>query len=297
MNLERVKEFYHVARAGSFTKAAEELNISQPALSRSIANFEYRVGAALFARHPRGLKRTSAGEIVFDFARRMMEEAYVLGKLLKDSHQKGDTTIALSPYLSGTWLIKKLKDYLALHPNIHLKLIDPNNLSASAEADIMVGFDVSDYPGYISSTLMSSTMGLFASATYLQQRGVPQSLNDLDKHQLISYADHCKFPYTSKEPWINEIRKSINGRNVPYLKVSSLEDLLSAASNDLGIIELPRDFVEIKQYNLIPILPNVIGPRIDLLFAYPRALKNQDIISLQHHLSQKILIQEELFSG
>jgi DNA-binding transcriptional LysR family regulator len=296
MNLERVKEFYHVARAGSITRAAEELNISQPALSRSISQFEYRVGATLFARHPRGLKCTSAGEKVFDFASRMMEEAHVLGKLLKESHQKGDTAIALSPYLSGTWLIKKIKNYLALHPNIHMKIIDQNNLSASTEADIIIGFEVSDHPNYTSSMLMSSTMGLFASAAYLEHHGVPQDLCELDKHQLISYTENCKLPYISKDPWINEIRKSINGRSIPYLKVSSLDDLLSAASNDLGIVELPRDLVETKQNNLIPVLPAVEGPSVNLFFAYPQKLKNQHIISLQHHLGQKVLRQEEFLT-
>ena len=142
MNLDRIKEFYHVAKAANITRAAHELNISQPALSRSIQLFEHEIGCNLFIRCARGMKLTPGGEKVYKFACRIIEEANLLGKTLKTNALEGDITIALSPYLSGTWLIRKLKHYLPLHSNIKLKILDYVDTPNPNDIDVMISFDV-----------------------------------------------------------------------------------------------------------------------------------------------------------
>jgi DNA-binding transcriptional LysR family regulator len=285
MNLNRIKEFYHVAKAENITRAAEQLNISQPAISRSMQLFEHQIGCKLFVRGPRGLKLTSQGEKVYEFACRVIEEAHLIGKTIKVNTLEGDLTIAVSPYLSGSWLIKKLKNYLSLHCEIRLKILDQIDDLNPGEFDVLIDFDVFT-AGAVKHIFLKSKMGLFASSTYLKKFGVPKQLEDLDHHHLISYSEHRKLPYNSKDPWILSIGKNYGNPRRPYLKVSTLEGLLSAACDDLGIVELPHDLTEIKENGLIAVLPRLRGPEIELSFTYPSELKERaNIRSLKEYLT------------
>jgi LysR family nitrogen assimilation transcriptional regulator len=68
MNLKEIRYFVHVARAGSFNRAAGELNIAQPALSRQVRKLEEELGVDLFVRHGRGISLTNAGSVLLDGA-------------------------------------------------------------------------------------------------------------------------------------------------------------------------------------------------------------------------------------
>ena len=65
VNLELYKVFYTVARCGSLTKAAQELYISQPAVSQSVKQLESRLGVPLFTRTHRGMELTVGGKLIF----------------------------------------------------------------------------------------------------------------------------------------------------------------------------------------------------------------------------------------
>jgi LysR family nitrogen assimilation transcriptional regulator len=68
MDFKEVRYFLQVARAGSFNRAAHELNIAQPALSRQVRKLETSLGVDLFVRHGRGVRLTSAGSLLYEGA-------------------------------------------------------------------------------------------------------------------------------------------------------------------------------------------------------------------------------------
>src|ERR1051326_35410 len=71
MNLEaRLRAFAAVARAGSFSRAADELYVSQPAVSKHVASLEAELGAALVVRRRPGIRLTPAGEVLADYVLR-----------------------------------------------------------------------------------------------------------------------------------------------------------------------------------------------------------------------------------
>lgn len=291
MNLDRIKEFYHIAKLENITKASRELNVSQPALSRSMQLFEQHLGVLLFVRCPRGMKLTLEGERVYEFARRIIEEASLLGKTIKANHMEGELTIAASPYLGGTWLLKKLKGYLQLHTEIRLKLLERADPPKAGEVDAMVGFEVPDTSDFVKHVLFRSPLGLFASPVYLEKNGAPESLEDLDGHALISYSEPPRAPYKDKDPWILALCKSCGGYKTPYLRTPSLEGLMTAACEGFGVTELPRDLAEIKERGLIPVLPHLQGPEVEFAFAYPQQLKHRAAVrALRDYLAEDGLI-------
>lgn len=291
MNLDRLKEFYHIAKLENITKASRELNVSQPALSRSMRLFEEQLDVLLFVRRPRGMKLTLEGERVYEFARRVIEEASLLGKTIKSNDLEGELTVAVSPYLSGTWLLKKLKGYLHLHSEIRLKLLERTDPPKAGEVDAMIGFEVPDASDFVKHVLFSSPLGLFASSAYLETYGAPASLDDLDDHALVSYSDHARLPYKDKDPWILKLGKNCGEHRQPYLRAPSLEGLLTAACDGLGVVELPVDLAEVNERGLVRVLPDLQGPEVEFAFAYPQELKHRATVrSLRDYLTADGLI-------
>ncbi len=91
MDFRELRYFAHVARAGSFSRAANELRIAQPALSRQIRKLEEELGAPLLVRHGRGVRLTGAGSL-------LLERAETLSHLL---HQTADEVRANGNTLTG----------------------------------------------------------------------------------------------------------------------------------------------------------------------------------------------------
>ena len=124
MELFQLRSFYEVARSGSFSKAAENLCITQPALSRQIVILEKTVGISLFNRHNRGVNLTDAGRRLFEYAEDVLKLLDKASKSLKEMQnlESGQLKIGASTtignYLLPTWLAK----FLYLHPSIDVCL-------------------------------------------------------------------------------------------------------------------------------------------------------------------------------
>ncbi|ABY24353.1 transcriptional regulator, LysR family [Renibacterium salmoninarum ATCC 33209] len=76
MNLEQLQSFVAVSQIGPFTRAAEQLHLAQPSLSRQIATLEHDLGAELFHRARGHIRLTDAGEKLLPLARRMLAECW-----------------------------------------------------------------------------------------------------------------------------------------------------------------------------------------------------------------------------
>ena len=84
MDWDKLRIFFKVANAGSFTHASEKLNLSQSAISRQISSLESEVGVPLFHRHARGLILTEQGEILFRAAEEVTDKLEVAAGKLSD---------------------------------------------------------------------------------------------------------------------------------------------------------------------------------------------------------------------
>jgi LysR family nitrogen assimilation transcriptional regulator len=102
MDIRELRSFLQVARAGSFSRAATELYIAQPALSRQIAKLEAEIGTALFTRHGRGVRLTAAGARLLERAEMITQMIRDTGDLVRASvdEERGHFAIGLPPAIS-----------------------------------------------------------------------------------------------------------------------------------------------------------------------------------------------------
>lgn len=124
MNLDQLRSFVEVARHGNFTRAADELYLSQPSLSRQIAALEHDLGAELFHRARGGSTLTGAGETLLPLARRMLADAESVRRELAElaGLERGRVRLGATPTLCISLVAEVLSAFHTEHPAIDLHL-------------------------------------------------------------------------------------------------------------------------------------------------------------------------------
>lgn len=124
MELIEVQAFVAVAQEGAFTRAAERLHLSQPAISRRIELLERELGAPLFERVPAGARLTEAGRAFLPFARQVLAATRDGAAAVRalDEEARGTITLALVGTLASTSLTRRLRAFRAAHPHVRLLL-------------------------------------------------------------------------------------------------------------------------------------------------------------------------------
>ena len=123
-NLNHYKIFYEVARCGNISKAAENLYISQPAVSKSISNLESALSTTLFIRNKRGVKLTDEGRTLFDSLGIAFESIERAEKKLKRMEELGigQIKIGASTSLCKHVLLPYLQDYIEVNPHVKISI-------------------------------------------------------------------------------------------------------------------------------------------------------------------------------
>ncbi|MDT3699928.1 MAG: LysR family transcriptional regulator [Thermincola sp.] len=124
MELTQIKAFYEIAKSGSFSKGAEKLNITQPALSRQIESLEKSVGINLFNRHSRGVQLTEAGRRLFEYVEQMLRLAAEAERTLQEIQglETGQLSIGACTTVGNYLLPASLSTFLKLYPKLDISL-------------------------------------------------------------------------------------------------------------------------------------------------------------------------------
>ena len=141
-NLSQYKIFYEVAKAGNISKAAKELYISQPAISKAISKLEDSLGLSLFTRSSRGVQLTSEGEILFEHTREAFDALDRGEQELKriQEFDIGHLRIGVSNTLCKYILLPYLKTFIDQYP--HMKVTIESQATAQTLARLEQKIDL-----------------------------------------------------------------------------------------------------------------------------------------------------------
>ena len=170
MTLEQLRMFVAVADAMSMTRAADALNLTQPAISAAIAAFEARHGAALFDRVGRRLELTEAGRAFLPEARAVLGRAQEAKRVLDDlaGLARGEVRIAASQTVATYWLPARMARFAAARPGIALPLAVGNtaqSVAALLAGDADLGFveGAVDEPLIAGARIGGDRLGLYVA--------------------------------------------------------------------------------------------------------------------------------------
>ena len=276
MDWDKLKIFYAVAEAGSFTRATINLNLSQSAISRQTQSLEEDLKVQLFERHARGLTLTENGEYVFKTAHEVISKLKDVETSLSDQKNKptGKLTITTVRSFGTHWLTPRIQEFMQLNPNIEVELIfDDKELDLSTrQADIGIFMRRPKQLNYIQRKLVDINYYIYGSTKYLDKYGIPKTINDLNKHRFISFGKGAPSPVFNPD-WALKLGVKDNKKRKSIMKVNSVMGLLLAVESGVGLAALPEYLVS-SSTNVIKVLPNSAGPITEAHFVYPQSLKN-----------------------
>jgi DNA-binding transcriptional LysR family regulator len=282
MDWDKLRIFHAVAEAGSFTHAGEMLNLSQSAVSRQISALEDSLNVPLFHRHARGLILTEQGELLYRTAHDVFAKLAMAEAQLTESKDRprGPLKVTATVALGSTWLTPRMKEFLELHPEISVELVlDERELDLGMrEADVAIRMLPPRQPDLIQRHLLTVHINIYAAASYIHRRGMPKTPEDLDGHSIIVYGEDARPPVQDLN-WLLRLGVKSGQRRTPVLCINNVYAIFKALQAGIGIGALPEYMVQ-GSNDLVRVLPQIQGPRIDAYFVYPEELRNSKRIQV-----------------
>lgn len=281
MDWDKLRVFHAVAEAGSFTHAGDTLNLSQSAVSRQISALEEALQVPLFHRHARGLILTEQGEALNRTVREVFAKLAITEALLTESKEKpaGRLKVTTTVGFGSSWLAPRLQGFLEAYPEVTVSLVlDDADLDlAMREADVAIRMHAPKQPDLIQRHLMTMQWHICASAEYLKRNGVPKRPEELDAHRLVQFGNH--HPPVADINWLSEAGRRPGSPRRAVLEVNNLQAEVLAIRSGVGIGVIP-DFAMQENTDLVRILTDLKGPKIDVFFVYPEELRNSKRVAV-----------------
>ncbi len=285
MNWAALKDFLAVAEAGSLSRAAGRLGVSQPTLSRRISALETELGAHLFTRSTRGLSLTTAGERLLAPVQRMQEEAVAIElETAGGGAPSGWVRVTASEGLAVEWLTAELLAFHRSHPAIRIEVIAskaPVDLLGH-DADIALRLFRSEQEDLFERRVGAHALGLFAARSYLETQGAPACAEELARHWFVDLDE--RHSHYDQSTWL--------ARHVPRERIiyrsNSLLGLLAATRAGWGI-GVHSCFLGHRDSRLVAILPDIKVAESDLwLVTHSDLRRSQRIRAVYEFLSDLV---------
>lgn len=257
--IEDLRLFAKVVENKSISGAADALNIAKSAVSRRLALLEERFGAKLINREPGHWDITTKGKELYQRAVSVVSDVDDIEADFKEDMQniEGPLTISLPNEFGHTLLRKPLLDFAKRHPKIQLSLNFENRLVdlARENYDFAIRITLQRQDNINAKRIGFATHKLYASRTYLDAHGTPNTIDGLRGHALLNYG------MTKRAEWqfIGDNGKPVTIEFQPFMSSNSGVFLLDAVIGHAGIARLP-DFVgahHVGTGKLIEILPDI----------------------------------------
>ncbi|MEO8543850.1 MAG: LysR substrate-binding domain-containing protein [Burkholderiaceae bacterium] len=281
-----LRAFEAVARNLNFRAAAEELALTQSAVSRQIQAMEDEIGVALFLRHTRAVELTSAGSSLLSAVVPALERLDSTVRHIRQSAGRKHVAITTWASFASMWLIPRLEDFQNLHPDIDIRV---------DTTDTVVDLDMSDAdialrytsPGRVAPDgvrMFGEQLAPVASPWLLKGGKILNSVADLARFTLIEAGDvrNRNFEILAWQRWFDTYQK---GRLQPkrWLYFDYAYQMVQAAIAGQGVVlaRMPLIAEALASGDLVEVLP---GKRIDSPLSYwqltgPRAGSRPEVIA------------------
>lgn len=177
--------FHAVARAGSVSRAAEELRVTPSAVSQQIQALEMHLGTALTVRIGRNISLTEAGERYFEMIGREIEHIADVTQHVRGVRSATTLTVRAAPSVSSKWLLPRLHSFIDANPDIELRLDATNEPTDfhTENVDIEIRHGEGDWPGLFVEALGKERF--FPLCTPSLQAAASLTAGELTRHRLI----------------------------------------------------------------------------------------------------------------
>ena len=245
-NLEYYKVFYYVARCGSLTLAAQELAISQPAVSQSIKLLESAVGVRLFVRSAKGVRLTKEGELLYSYVSGGYEQIETGEKKLKQmmNLELGEIHIGASDMTLRFYLLPFLERFHELCPGIKVMVTNaptPETLAFLKGGKIDFGVVSTPFTeeGLHCEPVREIEDVFVAGRRFIQYKNRTLDFHDLESLPLITLEKN-----TSTRSYMDAFLAENGVRINPEFELATSDMIVQFTLRNLGVGNVMRDFAQ-----------------------------------------------------
>ncbi len=267
--LQAIVAFMRVVEAGSFSAAARQLGVGQPAVSKTIAQLEERLQVRLLVRSTHALAPTDAGQRFYERARHAIPEVEEAELEARGAGAglSGRLRVSAATTFARLMIVPRLPAFLERHPCLDIDMIlDDRVIDLVSEGiDIALRLGTLADSTAVARKLASGGRSVVATPAYLARAGTPKMPADLAHHHAVVYSrlgDTWNFRQGNTEASVN-----VRGR----LRVSAAEGIRAAVLAGMGLA-VTSDWMfgpELASGAVRRILPDWTLPPIDLWAVFP----------------------------
>ncbi len=267
--------FVRAVESGSFSKAARDLNLTQPTVTKHVAALEAQLGARLLNRNTRGLSLTEVGALYYDKCKAILEQIEEADGIVNVQHGQVQGTLRIGTSVAfGRRVITPLVlDFMKRQPQLRIDL----SFEDSYVDLVARGIDIAIRMGKLAdSSLGARYLGtnpwvMVATSIYLKRHGTPRVPADLTQHNLLLYSS------VLGDDRLHFVRRGARSATVAVhgnLRANNLSSILAAVRTHMGLAALPRYVAttSIAEGKVVTVLDDFALPaqEIHAVFASPR---------------------------
>lgn len=269
--LHAMEVFVRVVETGSFSAAARDLRMGQPAVSKLIAALEDRLQVRLFVRSTRQLRPSDAGQAFYERARRTLSEADEAESTARGEGAglEGRLRVCSAVTFARLHIVPKLAAFMEAHPHLSLDLVMDDRYVDLLEENIDVALRAGELTdsSLTARKLASCERHVVASPDYLRRRGTPAAPSDLLDHTALVYTQGL-----AAEEWRFHRGTTETSVRIPTrLSFSAAEGVREAVIAGLGLAISSRWMMEpeLASGRVVPVLTDWKLPNADLWALFP----------------------------
>lgn len=282
---ELIKIFIAIVESGSFTRAAENLQIHRPAVTKALQQLERHTGVRLLQRTTRQISLTPEGEAFYRRSKPLLAQTDdLLGSFAPDRPLCGQLRVDMPTAFAALRVVPSLPDFYRAHPTLEIIL----NCSDRRRDMLRDGLDCVLRMGeledgdYVARPMGNIKMTTCASPAYLAAHGSPKTLEALHHHQAVNWINSSSrrtMPWTFETP-SGTAEIHLSGK----LVLDNSEAYIAAGLAGLGLLQGMNIFLQphLDSGRLVEVLPNYPVPPRKLSLLYPH-----------RHLSRKVQVFAE----
>ncbi|WP_114800429.1 LysR family transcriptional regulator [Moraxella canis] len=277
--LEDMALFVRIVEAGSITKASEQLNMAKSALSRRLKDLESRLNVQLISRNTRSSALTDQGRHYYDQARNILGDVEILNEQISGIKARIEGTLRITTPLSfGLMHLSDIIDnYAKRHPYLDFELDFSDRHVDLVEEGYELAIRIGELKNssYQARRLTQIRYVLCASPAYIQEHGMPKTIDELGQHEFLQYG-------LGKQSSLQLMDRHGQTHHLDFsskIKANNGDFLVKMACKGYGIAFLPTflTYQTIASGALIPVMTDYELPSLNAYAVYPQ----------NRHLSQR----------
>ena len=300
--LSQLEAFEAAARTLSFTKAADELSLTQSAISRQIKALEENLELTLFRRLHRALRLTEEGQTLYQAVSDVLAQLHEVAGRLRRRPDNRTVVVTTTPGFAGVWLIPRLASFTAAHPEVDVRISAANNfVNLNRDGvDLAIRYKTQDGAGDGADRLFGEVIFPVCSPRLLRDPARPlKQPEDLRHHTLLHMEFDAAGVLQSWAMWLRALKLE-NLVPASVLHFSGYDQMIQATIAGQGVALGRSPLIDslLRQRKLVaPFRQTMASPRSYYLVQSAAATRKPEVQAFIEWLREQAAIESSAGNG